>query len=83
MPIAPVYSLRKAGLSHLPGENLGLFHPFEMRRSVKFINSALDADPVSFFASGDQTPLGRGKHRDIENVTNFMTSQIVIVESSL
>jgi hypothetical protein len=33
-PIPHVYSMRSAGLSQLPGENLGLFHRFEMRRSV-------------------------------------------------
>jgi hypothetical protein len=78
-PIAPVYSTRSAGLSQLPGENLGLFHRFEMRRSIKLINSALDVSPARFFASGDQIPLRRGKHGDLDNPANFMTCQTVIV----
>jgi hypothetical protein len=65
--IAPVHSMRNAGLSQLPGENLGLFHRFEMRRSVKFINSALDVGPGSFFTSCDQILLGREKHGDLDN----------------
>jgi hypothetical protein len=72
-PIAPVYSMRSASLFQLPGENLGLFHRFEMRRSVKLINSALDVGPASFFASGDQIPLGRGKHSNLDNAANFIT----------
>jgi hypothetical protein len=71
--------MRCAGLSQLPGENLGLFHQFKMRRSVKLINSALDAGPANFFASGDQIPLGREKHGDLDNPANFMTCQTVIV----
>jgi hypothetical protein len=77
--ITAFYSMRSAGLSQFPGENLGLFHRFEMRRSVKLINSALDVGPVSFFASGDQIPLGRDKHGDLDNSANFMTCQTVIV----
>jgi hypothetical protein len=50
-----------------------------MRRSVKLINSALDVSPVSFFASGDQIPIGREKHGDLDNPANFMTCQTVIV----
>jgi hypothetical protein len=71
--------MRSAGLSQLPGENLGLFHPFEMRRLVKLINSALDVGPASFFALGDQKILGREKHGDLDNPANFMTCQTVIV----
>jgi hypothetical protein len=71
--------MRSAGLSQLPGENLGLFHRFEMCRSVKFMNSALDVGHASFFASGDQIPLGREKHGDVDNPANFMTYQTVIV----
>jgi hypothetical protein len=71
--------MRSAGLSQLPRENLGLFHRFEMRRSVKLINSALDVGSASFFVSGDQIPLGREKHGDLDNPANFMTCQIVIV----
>jgi hypothetical protein len=71
--------MRSAGLSQLPGENLGLFHRFEMRRSVKLIDSALDVGPASFFASGDQIPLGREEHGDLDNPANFMTYQTVIV----
>jgi hypothetical protein len=71
--------MRRAGLLQLPGENLGLFHWFEIRRSVKLINSALDVGPASFFASGDQIPLGREKHGNLDNPANFMTCQIVIV----
>jgi hypothetical protein len=71
--------MRSAGLWQFPGENLGLFHRFEMRRSVKLINSALDVGPASFFASGDQIPLGREKHVDLDNSANFMTCQSVIV----
>jgi hypothetical protein len=33
----------------------------------------------SFFASGDQIPLGREKHGDLDNPANFMTCQTVIV----
>jgi hypothetical protein len=66
-------------LSQLPGENLELFHRFEMRRSVKLINSALGVGRASFFASGDQMPLGRKKHGDLDNPANFMTCQTVIV----
>jgi hypothetical protein len=77
--MAPVYSMRSAGLSQLPGENLGVFHRFEMRRSVKLINSAPDVGSASFFASGDQIPLGREKHGDLNNPANFMTCQTVIV----
>jgi hypothetical protein len=73
MLIAPVYSMRSAGLSQIPGENLELFHRFDMRRSVKHINSALDVGPTSFFASGDQIPVGRKKHGDLDNPANFMT----------
>jgi hypothetical protein len=58
-PMALVSSMRRAGLSQLPGESLRLFHQFEMRKSVKLIHSALDICPASFFASGDQIPLGR------------------------
>jgi hypothetical protein len=47
-PIAPAYFMVSAGLSQLPDENLGLFHQFEMRRSVKLINSAQDVGPASF-----------------------------------
>jgi hypothetical protein len=50
-----------------------------MRRSVKLINSALNVDPASFFASGDQIPLGREKHGDFDNPANFMICQTVIV----
>jgi hypothetical protein len=64
--------MRGAGLSQLPGENLELFHRVEMRRSVKLINSALDVGPTSFFASGDQIPLGREKHGNLDNPVNFM-----------
>jgi hypothetical protein len=71
--------MRSAGLSQLPGENLGLFHQFEICRSVKLINSALDLGPASFFALGDQIPLGREKHGDLDNSANFMTCQTVIV----
>jgi hypothetical protein len=78
-PIAPVYFMRSAGFSQLSGENLGLFHRFEMRRSVKHINSALDVGPASFFASGDQISLGREKHGNLKNTANFMTCQTVIV----
>jgi hypothetical protein len=81
-PIAPVCSMRSASLLQLPGENLGLFHRFEMPKSVKLINSALDVRPASFFASGDQIPLGREKHGDPNNLANFMTCQTVIVSSS-
>jgi hypothetical protein len=75
----PVYFTRSAGLSQLPGENLGLFHRFEMCRSIKLISSVLDVGPVSFFASGDQMTLGREKHGDLDNPANFMTCQTVIV----
>jgi hypothetical protein len=71
--------MRGAGLWQLPGENLRLFHRFEMRRSVKLINSALNVGPASFFASGDQIPLGREKHGDLDHPANFMTCQIAIV----
>jgi hypothetical protein len=71
--------MRNAGLSQLLGENLGLFHRFEMRRSVTPINSALDVGLASFFASGDQIPLGRKKHSDLDNPANFMTCQTVVV----
>jgi hypothetical protein len=71
--------MRSAGLSQLPGENLGLFHRFEMRRLIKHTNSALDVGPTSFFASGDQIPLGTEKHGDLNNPANFMTCQTVIV----
>jgi hypothetical protein len=77
--IAPVYSMRSTRLSQLPGENLGLFYRFEMRRSVKLINSTLDVRPASFFASGNQILLGREKHGDLDNPANFMTCQTVIV----
>jgi hypothetical protein len=71
--------MRSTGLSQLHGENLRLFHRFEMRKSVKLINSALDIGPTSFFASGDQIPLGREKYGDLDNPANFMTCQTVIV----
>jgi hypothetical protein len=71
--------MRSAGLSQLAGQNLGLFHQFEMRRSVKLINSNLDVSPASFFASGDQIPFGREKHGDLDNPANLMTCQTVIV----
>jgi hypothetical protein len=71
--------MRSAGLSQLHGENLGLFHRFEMRKSVKLINSALDVGPASFFASGDQIPVGREKHDDLDNLANFITCQTAIV----
>jgi hypothetical protein len=71
--------MRSAGLSQLPGDNLGLFHRFEMRRLIQLINSALDVGPASFFASGDQIPLGREKHDNLDNPANFMTYQTVIV----
>jgi hypothetical protein len=70
--------MRSAGLSQFSGENLGLFHRFEMRRSVKLINSALGVGPTSFFASGDQKPLGREKHGDLDNPANFITCQAII-----
>jgi hypothetical protein len=50
-----------------------------MHRSVKLINSALDVGSASFFASGDQIPLGREKHGDLDNPANFVTCQIAIV----
>jgi hypothetical protein len=65
--------MRIAGLSQLPGENLRLFHLFEIRRSVKLINSALEVGPASFFASGDQRPLGREKHGGLDDPANVMT----------
>jgi hypothetical protein len=71
--------MRSAGLSQLPGENLGLLHRFEMCRSVKHINSALGVGPTSFFASGDQIPLGREKHGDLGKLASFMICQTVIV----
>jgi hypothetical protein len=71
--------MRSAGLLQLSGENLGLFHRFEMRRSVQVINSALDVGPASFFASGDQLPLGREKYSDLDNPANIVTCQTVIV----
>jgi hypothetical protein len=71
--------MRGAGLSQFPGQNLRLFQRFEMRRSLKLINSALAVGPVSFFASVDQIPLGREKHGDIDNPANCMTCQTVIV----
>jgi hypothetical protein len=77
--IAPVYSMRSAGLSQLPGENLGVFHRFEMRRSVKLTYSALGVGLASFFASGDQMPVRREKHGDQDNPTNFTTCRTVIV----
>jgi hypothetical protein len=77
--IAPVYSIRSAGLSQLPGENLRLFHRFETRRSVALINSALDAGPASFFASGNEILIEREKHGDLDNPANFMTCQTVLV----
>jgi hypothetical protein len=46
--------MRSADLWQLHGENLGLFHRFEMCRSVKLINSALDVGSASFCASDDQ-----------------------------
>jgi hypothetical protein len=78
-PIAHLYSMRGACLSQLHGENLGLFHRFEMHRSVKLINSALNVGPASFFASGDQIHLGREKHGDLDNPANFMICQTAIV----
>jgi hypothetical protein len=78
-PIAPVYTMRSANLSQLPGENLGLFHQFEIRRSVNLINSTLEVGPASFFASGDQIPLGTEKHGDLDNPANFMIGQTAIV----
>jgi hypothetical protein len=71
--------MRSAGLSQLPGENLGLFHRLEMRGSLKLINSALDVGRASFFPSGDHIPLGREKHGDLDNPANFMTCQTAIV----
>jgi hypothetical protein len=72
--------MRCAGLLQLHGENLGLlFHRFEMRKSVKLMNSALDVGPASFFGSGDQIPFGREKHGDHDNPANFMTRQTVTV----
>jgi hypothetical protein len=71
--------MRNAGLAQLPGENLGLFHRFEMLRSVKLINSALHVGPASFFTSGDQIHLGRKKHGDLDDPANFITCQTVIV----
>jgi hypothetical protein len=68
-----------AGLSQLPAEDLGLFHRLEIRRSLKLINSALDVGPARFFASGDQIPLGREEHGELDNPANFMTCQTVIV----
>jgi hypothetical protein len=79
IPIAPVYSVRSAGLSQLPGENLGLFHRFKMHRSVKLINSALAVGSASFFASGDKIPLGREKQGDLDNPANYVTCQTAIV----
>jgi hypothetical protein len=70
--------MRSAGLSQLPGENSGLFHWFEMRRSVKLINSALNVGPAGFLASGNQIPFGREKHGDLDNPANFITCQTVI-----
>jgi hypothetical protein len=78
-PIALVYFTRSISLSQLPAENSGLFHRFEMRRSVTLINSALGVGPASFFASGDQIPLGREEHGDLDNPANFMTCQTVVV----
>jgi hypothetical protein len=78
-PMAPVHSTRSVALSQLFGENFGLFHRFEMRRSVKPISSTLDVGPVSFFALGDQIPLGREKHGDRDNPAKFMTCQTAIV----
>jgi hypothetical protein len=71
--------MRSAGLSQFPGENLGLFHRFKIRRSVKFINSALDVGSASLFASGDQIPLGREKHGDLDHAASFTTCQTVII----
>jgi hypothetical protein len=78
-PIAPVYFMRSAGLSHLSGENLGLFHLFEMPRSVKLVNSALDVGPARFLASGDQIPLEREKHGNLDHPANFVSCQTVII----
>jgi hypothetical protein len=50
-----------------------------MRRSVKLIGSALGVGPAGFFASGDPIPLGRKKHGDLDNPTNFMTCHTVII----
>jgi hypothetical protein len=71
--------MRSDGLSQLPSDNLGLLHRFEMRKSVKLRNSALDVGHASFFASGDQRPLGKEKHGDLDNPIDFMTCQTVIV----
>jgi hypothetical protein len=71
--------MRTAGLSQLLGENLGLVHWFKMRISVKLVNSALGVGPASLFASGDQIPLRREKHGDLDNPANFTICQTVIV----
>jgi hypothetical protein len=70
--------MRGASLSQLPGEDLGLFHWIEMRRSIKLINSALNVGLARFFASGDQISLGKEKHGDLDDPANFMTCQTVI-----
>jgi hypothetical protein len=71
--------MRSVGLSQFPSESLGLFHWFEMHRSIKLINSALDIGPASFYASGDQIHLGREKHGNFDNPANFVTYQAAIV----
>jgi hypothetical protein len=71
--------MRTAGLSQLLGENLRLFHWFEMRRLIKLTHSALEVGPASFVAFGDQIPLEREKYGDLDDPANFMTFQTVIV----
>jgi hypothetical protein len=71
--------MRFAGLPQLHGENWGSFHRFEWHRSVELINSALDIGPAGFFAPGDQIPVRREKHGDLDNPAKFVTCQIVIV----
>jgi hypothetical protein len=55
-----------------------------MRRLVKLIKSAMDVGPASFFASGDQIPLGREKHGDRDNPANHdLSDYYYLVESLL
>jgi hypothetical protein len=39
----------------------------------------MDIGTARFCASGDQIPLGREKHGNLDNPANFMTCQTVIV----
>jgi hypothetical protein len=57
----------------------GIISPVRNAQISKLISSALDVGPASFVASGDQIPLGREKHGDLDNPGNFMIYQTVIV----